>query len=184
MKYFIFILAFLLSEWCYSNYYSPDMFIYAPKKKKFVRKRLGSQTIFGEAGMIYGHYKGPRYSLNYDGILESDEHTALSIRLGVGYSMATNDSTVFGHEFFFPVGINVFFGTNYHFNIAGGIYYFENRKTFTPYFFLGLRRQPTKGGFMFRVGADIHLERVYDLKGRNLQKTAIYGPLIGLGWSF
>ena len=158
--------------------------ISTPKRSKFIRKRLGSQTFYGEAGMTYGYYTGLRYSFNYDGILQSDEKSALSIRLGIGYSTATNDSTVKGQEIFFPVGINVFFGTKNHIDIGGGMYYYENRKNFTPYFYLGFRHQNPKGGFMYRFGADIHLERVYDLKGRNLQKTAVFGPLVGLGWSF
>jgi len=164
-------------------YYNNDIpvSIYAPKRSKFVRKRLGSQTFFGEAGMTYGYYTGLRYSFNYDGILQSDDKNAFSIRLGIGYSEATNDSTVKGQEIFFPVGINVFFGIKNHFDLGGGMYYYENRKEFTPYFYIGFRHQNPKGGFTYRIGADIHLERVYDLKGRNLQKTAVYGSLLGLG---
>ncbi|HNV95014.1 MAG TPA: hypothetical protein PKG63_00965 [Bacteroidales bacterium] len=155
-----------------------------PKRSKFKKQRYSTYTLFGEAGMTYGYYTGPRYSFNFDGILQATDLSALSIRLGIGYTKATNDSTVMGQEIFFPIAIHVFFGEKNDFDMAGGIYYYENRQEFTPYLYIGFRHQNPKGGFTYRVGADIHLERVYDLKGRNLQKTAVYGPLIGLGWSF
>lgn len=155
-----------------------------PKRSKFKKQRYSTYTLFGEAGMTYGYYTGLRYSFNFDGILQASDFSALSLRLGIGYTKATNDSTIKGQEIFFPLAIHVFLGEKNDFDMAGGIYYYENRKTFTPYIYLGFRHQNPKGGFTYRVGADIHLERVYDLKGRNLQKTAVYGPLIGLGWSF
>lgn len=155
-----------------------------PRRKKFKRQRLGSQTLLGEAGYFMGYYEGMRYSFNYDGILQSDETNALTIRLGIGYSQATNDSTVFGQEVFIPISIHLLMGVKNHFDLGLGGYYFENRKVITPFIFIGFRHQNPKGGFAYRIGADIHLERVYDLKGRNLQKTAIFGPLIALGWSF
>lgn len=155
-----------------------------PRRSKFKRQRYGSHTFFGEAGMIYGYYTGLRYSINYDGILQATDFTALSIRIGLGYSKATNDSTVKGQEIFFPVAIHIFFGEKNDFDIGMGGYYYDNRQIVTPYLYIGFRHQNPKGGFTYRIGADIHLERVYDLKGRNLQKTAVYGPMIGLGWSF
>lgn len=155
-----------------------------PKRSKFKKQRYSTSTLFAEAGMTYGYYTGIRYSFNYDGILQASEMTGLSIRLGIGYTKATNDSTIKGQEVFFPVAAHVFIGEKNDLDMAGGIYYYENRKEFTPYIYLGFRHQNPKGGFTYRIGADIHLERVYDLKGRNLQKTAVYGPLIGLGWSF
>jgi hypothetical protein len=161
-----------------------EEFLHKPRRSKFKRQRLGSQTFYLEGGYFYGYYKGLRYSLNYDGILQADETNALSIRLGVGYSQATNDSTVVGQEVFFPVSIHVFFGKKNHFDIGLGGYYFENRQVITPMLFIGFRHQNPKGGIMYRIGADIHLERVYDLKGKDLQKTAVYGPLVSVGWSF
>ena len=189
MKTLLFILVFIFN-FIVNDLYSYDFYgdYYGlhekPRRSKFVRKRLGSNTLMGEAGYIYGYYKGDRYSFNYDAIVESDETNALSIRLGIGYSKATNDSTVFGQEVFIPVSVHLLLGIKNHFDLGIGGYYFENRKVITPFLFIGFRHQNPKGGFTYRIGFDIHLERVYDLKGRNLQKTAIYGPLIALGWSF
>lgn len=154
------------------------------KHSKFIHQRLGSHTIFGEAGYFEGYYKGLRYSVNFDGILQSSENNALTIRFGIGYSEATNDSTVVGSDIFFPIGIHLLFGIENTFDIGAGIYYYKNRQNFTPFIFLGFRHQNPRGGFMYRIGADIHLEHVYDLKGNELQKTAVFGPLISLGWSF
>ena len=165
------------------NCYSLDSYS-KPRLSKFKRQRLGSNTLIGEAGYFMGYYKGMRYSFNYDAILQAEENNALSIRFGVGYSQATNDSTVFGQEVFFPVSVHLLIGTKNHFDLALGGYYFENRQNLTPFLFIGFRHQNPKGGFTYRIGADIHLERVYDLRGRNLQKTAVYGPLVALGWSF
>ncbi len=155
-----------------------------PKRSKFVRKRLGSNTFLGEAGYFYGHYKGERYSFNYDAIVEAQETNAFSIRIGIGYSKATNDSTVKGQEIFIPVSVHLILGRKNHFDLGLGGYYFENRQTLTPFLFIGFRHQNPKGGFTYRFGADIHMERVFDLMGRNLQKTAVYGPLVAIGWSF
>ncbi len=155
-----------------------------PRRSKFKRQRLASNTLLGEVGYFMGYYKGMRYSFNYDAILQAEESTCLSIRLGIGYSQATNDSTVIGQEVFFPISVHVLFGIKNQFDIGLGSYYFENRQHLTPFIFIGFRHQNPKGGLTYRIGGDIHLERVYDLIGRNLQKTAIYGPLIAIGWSF
>ncbi|MCX7861791.1 MAG: hypothetical protein N2449_02215 [Bacteroidales bacterium] len=178
------LLLFIIFDW--QVLWSTDFTSYdfKPRRSKFKRQRLGSHTLMGEAGMFYGYYKGLRYSFNYDGILEAEENHALTLRLGIGYSQATNDSTVLGQEVFIPISIHVIIGKKNHFDLGLGGYYFENRKDITPMLFIGFRHQNPKGGFTYRIGADIHMERVYDLRGRNLQKTAVYGPLIALGWSF
>ncbi len=181
------IIIFILFTLIFSEiraYNDPNDYISKPRRSKFKRQRLGSNTLLGEAGMFYGYYKGLRYSFNYDAILQTDESNAFTMRLGIGYSQATNDSTVMGQEVFIPISVHAILGNKNHFDIGLGGYYFENRKDITPMLFLGFRHQNPKGGFTYRLGVDIHMERVYDLRGRNLQKTAVYGPLIAVGWSF
>lgn len=153
----------------------PSDYMYKPRRSKFKRQRLASHALLGEIGMFYGYYKGVRYSLNYDGIVQTAEANALTLRVGIGYSQATNDSTVLGQEVFIPISVHVILGNKNHFDIGLGGYYFENRKDITPMLFLGFRHQNPKGGFTYRLGVDIHMERVYDLRGRNLQKQLFMG---------
>jgi hypothetical protein len=150
----------------------------------FKKRRLGIHTPFVEGGYFFGYYSGIRYSVNYDILVQSGDKNALTARIGIGINKATNDSTVKGDEFFYPFGINVLMGHINHLELGFGAYYFTDRKALNPYFSLGFRHQKPKGGFMYRIAFDIHLERVYDLQGKNISKTGVMGPLVGLGWTF
>lgn len=150
----------------------------------FKKRRLGMHTPFVEGGYFFGYYTGMRYSVNYDILIQSGDKNALTARIGIGINKATNDSTVKGDEFFYPLGINILFGHINHFELGLGGYYFADRKIINPYFSVGLRHQKPRGGFMYRIAFDMHLERVYDMIGRNISKTAVMGPLVGIGWTF
>lgn len=150
----------------------------------FKKRRLGLHTLFLEGGYFIGYYNGLRYSVNYDLLLQSSEKSALTLRIGAGLNKATNDSTVNEDEVFFPFGINLLFGHVNHFELGLGGYYFENRQVLNPYFSIGFRHQKPRGGFMYRIAFDLHLERVYDMQGRNIAKTSVMGPIVGIGWNF
>ncbi len=165
------------------NYSSNDNELTKPRPG-FKKRRLGIHTPFVECGYFFGYYTGIRYSVNYDLLVQSGDRNALSARIGIGINKATNDSTVKGDEYFYPLGINLLLGNINDLELGFGAYYFADRKALNPYFSLGFRHQKPKGGFMYRIAFDIHLERVYDLNGKNVSKTAVMGPLIGLGWTF
>ena len=154
------------------------------KRRGFTKRRYGRHTFYVEAGLFGGYYTGKRYSLNYDLLAQSGESNALSIRLGYGQNESSNDSTYHGDEKFIPIGINVLLGSRNLFELGLGGYYYTERGIITPYVSIGFRHQNPKGGFMYRVAFDMHLERVYDAKGVELQKTAVFGPIVGLGWTF
>ena len=153
-------------------------------RRGFKKRRYGRHTFFLEYGYFSGYYEGQRYSINYDLLAQSSESNALTLRIGYGQNDASNDSTYRGDERFLPLGINILLGTKNQLEIGLGGYFYLERKILTPYLSLGFRHQNPKGGFMYRVAFDMHLERVYDTHGREIQKTAVYGPLIGLGWTF
>ncbi len=154
------------------------------KRRGFKKRRYGRHTFFVEGGYFAGYYTGKRYSINYDILAQASESNALTIRIGYGRNEATNDSTYLGGEKFIPLGINILIGRKNQFEVALGGYYYTVRKILTPYLSLGFRHQNPKGGFMYRLALDMHLERVLDTRGNEIQKTAVYGPLIGLGWTF
>ena len=153
-------------------------------RRGFKKRRYGIHTFFAEGGYFWGYYTGERYSVNYDLLLQSRENNALTARIGVGLNNATNNTTYKGNENFFPFGINLLLGRIYQFELGSGAYYYKYREILTPYVSVGFRYQEPKGGFMCRIACDIHLERSYDFIGRNVSKTAVYGPLVGLGWTF
>lgn len=184
-----FIFLITINSYAFEPPYSLDTSHYKnnfekPKQSKFSKKRYGTYTVMGEGGYLWGYYKGMRYTFNFDCILQSTENSAFSARLGIGYSEAVNDSTVKGSNIFFPLSIHILWGIKNSFDMGAGIYYYKNREVFTPFLFLGFRHQKPKGGFMYRAGADIHLERVRNMNGKDLQKTAVFGPLVGIGWTF
>ncbi len=150
----------------------------------FKKHRYSVNTFFLEGGYLWGYYTGIRYSVNYDIILQSSEKSAFTARIGYGINKATNDSTIIKDEPFIPIGINILVGRINELEIGAGGYYFKYRRVIPPYLSIGFRHQEPKGGFMFRVACDIHLEYVYNLKGTQVSKTAVYGPLLGLGWTF
>jgi len=159
--------------------------IYSPAPRRgFKKRRYGRYTFAIEAGYFYGYYEGIRYSLNFDLLAQSGENNALTVRLGYGVNKATNDSTYKGDESFVPIGINILIGRKNNFEIGGGIFYYLDRKKPIPYFSLGFRHQNPKGGFMYRVAVDINFERSYDSKDKEIGKTGVYGPIVGLGWTF
>jgi hypothetical protein len=79
-----------------------------PKRSKFKKQRYSTYTYLAKQHDVWILYRS-RYSFNFDGILQATDLSALSIRLGIGYTKATNDSTVMGQEIFFPNAIHVFF---------------------------------------------------------------------------
>ncbi|OFX32330.1 MAG: hypothetical protein A2X08_03870 [Bacteroidetes bacterium GWA2_32_17] len=150
----------------------------------FKKRRFRINTFFLEGGYFWGYYTGTRYSINYDILMQSGEKSAFTARIGYGFNNATNDSTIKKDEPFFPIGVNILLGRINQLEIGAGGYYFKYRKIIPPYLSLGFRHQHPKGGFTYRVAFDIHLEYVYNLAGTEISKTAAYGPLLGLGWTF
>ncbi len=150
----------------------------------FKKRRYGIHTFFLEGGYFWGYYEGLRYSINYDILLQSSEKSAFTMRIGYGVNNSSNDSTITKAEPFIPIGVNILVGRINQFELGAGGYFFRYRKLIPPYISFGFRHQPSKGGFMFRVAIDLHLEYVYNLKGTEISKTGVYGPLVGLGWTF
>ena len=153
-------------------------------RRGFTKRRYGRHTFFLEGGLFGGYYTGKRYSINYDLLAQSGESNALTIRVGYGQNEASNDSTYKGDERFLPLGINILIGRTNHFEIGFGGYYYMERGIINPYVSLGFRHQHPKGGIFYRIALDMHLERVIDTQGKEIQKTAVFGPVIGLGWTF
>ena len=153
-------------------------------KPSFRKRRLGMHTFSLEGGYFYGYYKGLRYSINYDILLQSGLKDALTFRIGAGLNKGVNGTTIKTDEVFFPFGIYILLGNINLLEIGLGGYYFENRRALNPFASIGFRHQKPRGGFMYRVAFDLHLERSYDLQGRNTSKTGVFGPLIGIGWTF
>ena len=159
--------------------------VFSPSPRRgFKKRRYGRHTFALEGGYFYGYYEGLRYSINYDLLAQSSENNALTIRLGFGVNKATNDSTYKGNENYVPIGINILIGRKNDLEIGGGVYYYLNRKKPIPYFSVGFRHQNPKGGFMYRIAVDINFERSYDSKDKEIGKTGVYGPIVGLGWTF
>ncbi|PIX36574.1 MAG: hypothetical protein COZ59_00350 [Bacteroidetes bacterium CG_4_8_14_3_um_filter_31_14] len=151
----------------------------------FKKRRFRINTIFLEGGYFWSYYTGTRYSINYDILMQSGEKSAFTARIGYGLNNAVKDSlNDFNQEPFIPIGINILIGRINELEFGAGGYYFKYRKIIPPYLSIGFRHQSPRGGFMFRVACDIHLERVYNTNGTEISKTAAYGPLLGLGWTF
>ena len=153
-------------------------------RRGFTKRRYGRHVFYLEGGYFAGYYTGKRYSINYELIAQSGESNALTLRLGYGQNEATNDSTYLGNEKYVPIAINILIGQRNLFELGLGGYYYTFRKIITPYASIGFRHMHPKGGFTYRLALDIHLERLVDAKGKELQKTAVFGPIIGLGWTF
>jgi len=150
----------------------------------FKKRRYGIHTFFLEGGYFFGYYTGNRYSINYDILLQANERSAFTFRIGYGMNNAIADSIITKPEPIIPIGINVLLGRLNQFELGAGGYYFRYRKVIPPYLSIGFRHQPPKGGFMYRIAVDIHLEHTYNSNGTEISKTAVYGPLLGLGWTF
>jgi hypothetical protein len=190
--YFAFNGSEVEAQLCYHNFtptleinndFGQESMLTKPRRG-FKKSRYGRHTFFVEGGYFFGYYKGVRYSLNYDVLVQSGEKNALTFRLGYGQNQASNDSTYKGSEAFVPIGVNIMFGRSNLFEIAGGIYYYLDRQIVIPYVSVGFRHQQAKGGFMYRIAFDVHFEHSYDSRGREIGKTGVYGPLAAVGWTF
>lgn len=185
---FFFIAEFSFCQLAFINkkiYTQGDLLTEATRPRPgFKKRRYATHTFYAEAGLFAGYYQGKRYSINYELLAQSAERNALTLRIGYGHNEASNDSSYHGNEKFVPVAVNILIGYKNLFEIGIGSYYYVVRKIITPYISLGFRHQKPQGGFNYKIAVDLHLERVFDLKGKELQKTGVFGPIIGAGWTF
>lgn len=166
------------------NSFSSENENFTKPRPGFKKRRYGIHTFFLEGGYFWDYYTGTRYSVNYDILLQSGEKSAFTVRIGYGINNAVTDSIITKEEPFIPIGINILVGRVNQLELGAGGYYFKYRKIIPPYLSIGFRHQPPKGGFMFRVALDVHLEYIYNTNGTEISKTGVYGPLLGLGWTF
>jgi hypothetical protein len=166
-----------------NNDYQQESMLTKPRRG-FTKRRYGRHTFFAEGGYFFGYYTGIRFSLNYDILVQSGESNAFTLRLGYGINQAKNDSTYKGNEAFVPIGANILLGRKNLIEVGAGIFYYLERQKPIPYFSLGFRHQNPKGGLTYRVAFDVNFERSYDVAGREIGKTGVFGPLVGLGYTF
>lgn len=174
-----------------------------PQPVRFKFYYENSHDLYLEGGYFLGNYKGSRLSINYDGIVKSYQNVIISLRIGVGYSFAEQKDSSLQQKIIFPMAIhfqltkvntqaggfrrynirNVFhkiiMKTNL--DIGFGAYNYAEKQNITPFIFLGFRHQRPEGGLMYRLGGDLQLDNI--AKKKSL-KTAYYGPLLSIGWTF
>jgi len=196
-----FIIVFaLISVYGFTN--NPDT-CSMPQPVRFRFYYENSHDVYLEGGYFIGNYKGSRVSINYDGIVKSYQYLIISLRIGAGYSFAEQKDSLLQQKIIFPMAVhfqltkvntqaggfrrynvrNIFqkiiMKTNI--DIGFGAYNYANKQNLTPFVFLGLRHQSPEGGLMYRLGCDIQLDNVVRKKSF---KTAYYGPLLSVGWTF
>ncbi len=175
-------------------------YIQAPRFKFYYEN---NHTLFVESGYFFGKYNGPRFSFNYDGIVRNYQYLIFTLRIGAGYSLAEHQDFHTKQQIIFPMSIHIqytrvntqaggfrrynirnvfqrfFMKTNVDFAIGG--YNFANRQQITPFFMLGLRHQNPQGGWFYRFAIDLQLENIFK---KDAFKSAHYGPIVSLGYTF
>lgn len=200
MKYSI--ITFLLSSHLYILASNADTSLFQPPVRfKFYYEN--SHNVYLEGGYFLGNYKGPSFSFNYDGIIKTYEYLIISLRIGAGYSFAKQKDSLLQQKIIFPMAVhfqltkvNTQAGSFRRYNIKNifqkiimktnidiglGAYNHANKQNLTPFVFLGARHQNPSGGLIYRLGCNIHLDNIIRKKSF---KTAYYGPLLSVGWTF
>lgn len=199
-KSFIFIL--IVFNYAFSWASLPDSSGYMPNVGRFKFYYENSHTIYAESGYFWGNNIGSHFSLNYDGIVRSYQYIIVSLRIGAGYSFAEQRDSLLRQGFIIPMAVhfqltkvNTQAGGFRRYNIRnifqkiimktnidigfGGLN-FANKQNINPFLSVGFRHQSPEGGFMYRVGGDIHLDNI--IRKKSFQ-TAYYGILLSVGWT-
>ncbi|GAB4449783.1 MAG: hypothetical protein Fur0028_05070 [Bacteroidales bacterium] len=195
---FVFLLASIVSKASL-----PDSLLLNLNPVRFKFYYENSHTIYAESGYFWGNNKGAHFSINYDGIVKSYQYLIISLRIGGGYSFAEQRDSLLRQEIIIPMAVhfqltkvNTQAGGFRRYNIRNifqkiimktnidigfGGYNFANRQNISPLLSLGFRHQSPEGGFMYRIGGDVHLDNIIR---KNSFNTAYYGLLLSLGWTF
>ncbi len=183
--------------------FNSTLFTMNLEKPRFKFYYENNHSIYIENGYFFRNYVGPRFSVNYDGIVKNYQYLILTLRIGAGYSFAQHKEINIRQEIIFPMSIHIqytrvntqaggfrrynirnpfqafFLKTNFDFAIGG--YNYANKQQITPFFLIGLRRQNPEGGWMYRIALDFHLENIFN---KNTIKTLSFGPIISFGYTF
>lgn len=177
-----------------------NIFSYAPRFKFYYEN---NHTIYVESGYFFGKYVGPRFSVNYDGIVRNYQNWIFNLRIGAGYSMAKRADNSDIQEIIFPMSVHIqytrvntqaggfrrynvrnvfqrfFLKSNFDFAIGG--YNYANKQLISPFFSFGLRRQNPEGGWMYRLAVDFQLDRIFS---KDYFQSSYFGPILSLGYTF
>ncbi len=190
MKYFLIIIPFLIFSELFAS--APNIIkknnnsipvVFEPFKPRpgFRKQRFGFNTFFLEATFIYGYYKGQKYSLNYDLITQTSDMTAFTLR--VGYEKVKMYEGFDRDQI--PLYANLLIGNKNHYELSAGAFYDLTNNKINPTFSTGFRHHNPKGGFFFRVTCFLTMEREIDpVHNLETKRIWVYGPSLGLGWSF
>lgn len=179
---------------------SRNIFSYAPRFKFYYEN---NHTIYLESGYFFGKYVGPRFSINYDGIVRNYQNWIFNLRIGAGYSMATTSNNAEQQKIIFPMSVHVqytkvntqaggfrrynirnvfqrfFLKSNIDFAIGG--YNYAYKQLVSPFFSFGFRRQNPEGGWMYRLAVDFQLDKMFS---KDYFKSLYFGPILSLGYTF
>ncbi len=115
------------------------MFVYSfaytinSEKPRFKFYYENNHNIYIESGYFFGNYAGPRFSLNYDGIVKNYQYLIFTLRIGAGYSFAQNKELKTNQEIIFPMSIHIQY-TRVN-TQAGGFRRYNIRNVFQSFFF-------------------------------------------------
>ena len=175
-------------------------YINAPRFKFYYEN---NHNLYLESGYFFGKYTGPRFSINYDGIVRNYQYLIFSLRVGAGYSFAKDYKNSSSQGVIFPISVHIQFTnvntqaggfrryniknifqrlylqTNLDFAIGG--YNYAKKQQITPFFSIGFRHQNPNGGWMYRLACDIQFEDVFK---KEVFKRAFFGPIISIGYTF
>jgi hypothetical protein len=146
----------------------------------FKKQRFGFNTFFLETGFVFGHYEAIKYSLNYDLVMQTGENNALSLR--IGYEMVKGSNY---NKNNIPLFVNLLIGKKNMLELYGGAFLDLTNNKLNPVFGTGFRHQNPKGGFFYKIAVFMTTEREDNpITGVEEKKIWMYGPTLGLGWSF
>jgi hypothetical protein len=142
-------------------------------RPRFRKQRMGNNMLYIE-GLGFGA-DITYYTVNYDVMLQSNERTALTARLGLG---------VWEKNMVVPLLVNMLIGSMNSIEIGFGGVYIDQGSKFNPAGDIGYRYQSPKGGFIFRIAFTPTIERKYNSSGIETGKALTTWGGLSIGWAF
>ena len=150
-------------------------------RPRFRKNVFAYNTFFVEGCFVNGYYNAQKYSINYDYTAQESNNTSLTLR--IGYEKVRMNSGPDRSQI--PMFVNILFGRKNYFELSGGALYDLSNNKINPVFATGYRHQNPKGGFFLRLNVFITNEKEIDpIQKLELKRIWVFGPGLGLGWSF